>query len=117
MSPLEIAAVLAAGAVGALLRYAAGVAGARSAWPWPVLVVNVVASLVAGIGMHSPVALVVVTGFAGGLSTFSTFSVETVQLVSQGRWRAATASVALNVALGISAAAAGWAVGLLLFPR
>lgn len=112
MSPLEVAAVLAAGAVGAALRYLAGRAAAA---PWPVLIVNVVASLAAGIGMHSPAALVVVTGFAGGLSTFSTFSVETVQLVAEGRWRAASVSVALTLALGVAAAAAGWAVGLLLF--
>lgn len=115
MSPLEVAAVLAAGAAGAVLRYAAG--RLLPASPWPVLVVNVAASLIAGLGMHSPAALVVVTGFAGGLSTFSTFSVETVQLFAQGRWRAATASVALNLVLGIAAATAGWAAGFLLFAR
>jgi len=56
-----------------------------------------------------------VTGFAGGLSTFSTFGVETVQLFSEGRWRAASVSVALHVVLGVAAAAAGWFLGLLLF--
>lgn len=114
MSALDVALVLAAGAVGAVLRYAAGRLGARAAFPWPVLVVNVVASLVAGLAMHTPASLVVVTGFAGGLSTFSTFSVETVQLVADRRPRAALASIALNLALGLAAAALGWALGLLL---
>ena len=93
-----------------------GRAGAKAAWPWPVLLVNVVGSLIAGVAMHTDVALIAVTGFAGGLTTFSTFSVETVQLWAEGRWRAATASVALNVAVGLAAATAGWLIGLTLFP-
>ena len=110
--------VVGAGALGALLRYAASRVAARSAttspWPWPVLVVNVVGSLVAGAAFHSDAALVVVTGFCGGLTTFSTFSVETIQLVAERRTRAAAASVALNLALGLAAAAGGWALGILL---
>jgi CrcB protein len=113
MTPLLALAVIAAGAVGAVARYLVG--RAKSTWPWPVLLVNVVGSLVAGIALHTDVALIVATGFAGGLTTFSTFSVETVQLAGEGRWRAAAASVALNVALGLAAATAGWFVGLALF--
>lgn len=112
MTPLLVVLVLVAGAVGSLLRYLATRLGPS---PWPVLAVNVVASLVAGLGMHSDWKLIVVTGFAGGLSTFSTFSVETVQLFSEGRWRAATASAALNLLIGIAAATAGWFAGVLLF--
>lgn len=108
-------AVLLAGAVGAVARYLVGRLGPRASWPWPVLVVNVVGSLVAGLAMHTDLALVVVTGFAGGLTTFSTFSVETVQLAMTGRWRAAAASVALNFVLGLAAATAGWLLGLALF--
>jgi CrcB protein len=113
MTPLLALAVIAAGAVGAGARYLVG--RAKSTWPWPVLLVNVVGSLVAGIALHTDVALIVATGFAGGLTTFSTFSVETVQLAGEGRWRAAAASVALNLALGLAAATAGWFVGLALF--
>lgn len=110
MTPLLFATIVAAGAVGAVLRYLVGLAGRRTTWPWPVLVANVVASFAAGLGMHTDVRLVVVTGFAGGLSTFSTLSVETIQLIADGRVRAAAASVALNLALGIAAAALGWAL-------
>lgn len=115
MTPLVVALVLVAGALGSALRYLVGRAGARASWPWPVLAVNVAGSLIAGVGIHSDLALVAVTGLAGGLTTFSTFSVETVQLASEGRWRAATSSVALNLVLGIAAATAGWFLGLLLF--
>lgn len=115
MTPLLVLAVVASGAVGTLARYLIGRAGAGAAWPWPVLLVNVAGSLIAGFAMHTDVALIVVTGFAGGLTTFSTFSVETVQLASTGRWRVAAASVGANLALGLTAATAGWLAGLALF--
>lgn len=114
MTALTVVLVLAAGAAGAALRYLLGRAGAKASWPWPVLLVNVVGSLVAGFAFHTDVALVAVTGFCGGLTTFSTFSVEAVQLWSRGRWRAATASVALNLGVGLAAAAAGWMLGVVL---
>lgn len=107
--------VLGAGAAGAVLRFLAARAGARSAWPWPVLAVNVVGSLAAGIGSHTAFAAIVVVGFAGGLTTFSTFSVETVQLALENRWRAAVGNVVANLALGLAAAAVGWMLGLALF--
>jgi CrcB protein len=115
VTPLLALAIIAAGALGTVARYLVGRAGAKAAWPWPVLLVNVVGSLVAGVAMHTDAAVIVVTGFAGGLTTFSTFSVETVQLVGAGRWRAAAANVAATLALGLGAAAAGWAVGLAIF--
>jgi fluoride exporter len=56
--------------------------------------------------------LIVITGFCGGLTTFSTFSVETVQFATAGRWRRAVVNVALNLVLGIAAAALGfWVAG------
>jgi CrcB protein len=115
MTPDLVVLVVVAGAVGSVLRYLAGLAGARASWPWPVLLVNVVGSLVAGVGIHSDLSLIVVTGFAGGLTTFSTLSVETVQLAMTGRWRAAIASVTANLVLGIAAAIGGWFVGLAIF--
>jgi fluoride exporter len=115
MTPLLVVFVIVAGAVGSVLRYLVGRAGARASWPWPVLLVNVAGSFVAGVAIHSDLALIVVTGFAGGLTTFSTLSVETVQLAAQRRWRSALLSIALNLAVGLAAAAVGWALGLVLF--
>lgn len=115
MTPLVVVLVVAAGGLGAVARYLAARAGAKASWPWPVLLINVAGSLVAGVAIHSDLALIVATGFAGGLTTFSTFSVETVQLAGKGRWRAAVANVAANLSLGLGAATLGWFVGLALF--
>ena len=75
-----------------------------------VLVVNVVGSFIAGVALSLPldptVQLIIVSGVCGGLTTFSTFAVETIQLVSEGKHRTAAASVALNIALAVPAALA-----------
>lgn len=115
MTPLVAVLVIAAGAVGAVLRYLVARVGEKAAWPWPVLLVNVTGSLVAGVGIHTDLALIAVTGLAGGLTTFSTLSVETVQLFATGRRGAAIGTVAANLGLGIAAATVGWVVGLALF--
>ena len=122
MSVLVVGVALLAGAFGAGLRYATTQLFARrgSALPWAVLVVNTVGSLIAGMvlglvtvgAVGSDVQLIVVGGLAGGLTTFSTFSVETVQLAVAGRWRIAAATVGANLVFGIAAAVIGFgAVG------
>lgn len=106
MTPGIVVLVLAAGAVGAVLRWLTSLAFARSRFPWAVLVVNVVGSALAGaVAAIAPadIQLIVVTGFCGGLTTFSTFSVETVQLIEQRRLGHALLSVAGNLVLGLGA--------------
>jgi len=76
-----------------------------------VLVVNVVGSAIGGVLLATTsgdLRLVLLTGFCGGLTTFSTFSVETVQLVLDGKSRVAVLSVVANLVLGIGAAALGY---------
>ncbi len=124
MTPLVMIVALVAGAVGAVLRFAASTLLSRpsSRLPWAVLVVNAVGSFVGGVviglvrsgAIGADARLVVLSGFAGGLTTFSTFSVETVQLALSGRWRAAAVSVGLNLLLGIGLAVAGFALATLL---
>ena len=108
-----IALVLAAGALGAVLRF---LVSRLVATPWAVLAVNVVGSFVGGvlIGTTSgDLRVILLTGFCGGLTTFSAFTVETMQLVMEGRARKALLSVGLNVVLGVGAAALGLALASL----
>ena len=119
MTPLVLLAVAVGGALGAVLRQLTSVSLAgRGRIPWGVLVVNVVGSFIAGGALSLPldptVQLIIVSGVCGGLTTFSTFAVETIQLVSEGKHRTAAASVALNIALAVPAALLGVAVASLL---
>jgi CrcB protein len=45
------------------------------------------------------------------LSTFSTFSYETIRLAEDGAWGAAAVNVAVSVLVGVAAAAGGWWLG------
>jgi CrcB protein len=103
---------LVAGAAGAVLRFL--VARAFASRPvHAVLVVNVVGSALGGAvlalaqlgSVSGDIRLILLTGFCGGLTTFSTFGVETIQLVLGGRARFAAISVLANLVLGIGAAA------------
>jgi CrcB protein len=91
----------------------------ESAFPWGTLIVNVVASLVLGVlvaaasRVDPQVAALVGTGFCGALSTYSTFSYETIRLTGDGARFYAVANVALSLVAGIGAAAIGVSVGML----
>lgn len=111
-----IALVVALGAaIGAPARYLTDRAvQTRHDWPVPLgtLVVNIAASfvlgLLAGSAASTQVAALVGTGFCGALSTFSTFSYETMRLAQHRvRWLVA-ANVAVSVVVGVAAAALGW---------
>lgn len=89
----------------------------ETVFPWGTLAVNLVASLVLGVivgaGTHvgADVAALVGTGFCGALSTYSTFSYETLRLVQDGARFHAVANVALSLIAGLGAAALGWSIG------
>ena len=54
--------------------------------------------------------LILLTGIAGGLTTFSTWSVETLQFALSGRWRTAVANLTVNLVLGLGAATTAYFV-------
>jgi CrcB protein len=96
-------------------------------FPWNTLVVNVTGSFVIGLlavltgpeGRLQPAsrALAVqflMIGVCGGYTTFSTFSLQTLALVQEGRWLPALGNVALSVALCLVGTWLGWAAGQML---
>ena len=106
-----------AGGVGAVMRFALTLALPRreaDSFPRAILLVNTVGSLVAGVtlglvlvdALTFDIALVVWVGFCGGLTTFSTFAVETV-LLGRVRMRLAWRNIAITVILGLLAATVG----------
>ncbi len=115
-----------AGAVGALSRYgiSAGLSRiAGSAFPWGTLAVNVVGCLIIGFVMHVSLTtnaiphqwrVAITVGFLGALTTFSSFSYETIQLIEKSAYLAAMGNVGLNMVLGLCATVAGLAIGRLI---
>lgn len=106
------------GAAGSVLRYLLGGAVQRFSglsFPAGTLTVNVIGGLIIGaltqhyMNTHtSPVMRVaLITGFCGGFTTFSAFSIETVGLLEGGEYAKATAYIVLSVTMSIAAALAG----------
>jgi fluoride exporter len=110
--------------VGAPLRYLTDQAvQARhdSVLPWGTLTVNVSGSLVLGVvaggavaeGVSDAVVAAVGTGFCGALTTYSTFSYETVRLSEVGSRLYALLNIAASLVAGLAAA---W-LGLMVAAR
>lgn len=101
-------------AVGAPLRYLVDRAVQsrhESALPWGTLAVNVGGSLLLGFLTGLPaghaVSALLGTGFCGALTTYSTFSYETLRLALDGRHRQAVANVVVSIFAGLGAAYLG----------
>jgi CrcB protein len=108
-------------AVGAPLRYLTDHvlrSWFQAAFPWGTFVVNAVGSLLLGLlvggGASGALLAVAGAGFCGALTTYSTFSYETLRLVETGAVRTALLNVVGSLTTGVLAAATGWALGAAL---
>jgi CrcB protein len=113
------------GAAGAAARYGvAQWAGGRWGWsfPWGTFAVNVSGSLAIGLlmalligrGADPAYRFLLVTGFLGGYTTFSAFSLETLSLVETRRFGEAALYVGGSVLLGLLGCFGGLVAGRLL---
>ncbi|MEV6717212.1 fluoride efflux transporter CrcB [Lentzea sp. NPDC051208] len=79
-------------------------------FPWGTLTVNVVGCLLIGFLVGTSWTPLLGVGFCGGLTTYSTFSYETVKLLEAEKYRSALLNVVVSVTLGVGAAAVGLAL-------
>ena len=119
---LQLLLIAAGGALGALLRYwmSSGLSGLLGkGFPYGTLGVNVCGSFVMGVlftwmlsrGDISPEWRSALTvGLLGAFTTFSTFSIETMNLVDSGEF----VKAGLNIALSVSLCLLGCWLGMLL---
>jgi fluoride exporter len=111
------------GGIGAVARYAAGLALSGSGvFPFGTLSVNVLGSLLIGFLAFvlpamdqggAAMRFFLITGVLGGFTTFSAFSLETLHLLQRGDTMLAVTYVAASVILSLGAAALGWSAGRL----
>jgi fluoride exporter len=108
-------------AVGGMGRYAVSGLGVRfvsETFPWGTLAVNVLGSLIIGaLAVILPVDTRLLTeaerellmvGLCGGFTTFSSFSLEVMNLARNGDWAAASAYAVGSVVVCLAAVAIGY---------
>jgi CrcB protein len=115
------------GAIGSVLRYYVGQWVLRAtgpALPWGTLTVNVVGCFVIGVFAEmiarrfdaSPeLRLLLITGFLGGFTTFSAFSLDAISLFERGAVMAGTVYMIASVGLSMAAVIAGLAIMRAIF--
>ncbi len=118
------------GALGSVARFwISGLVAERmgKVFPWDTLAVNSTGSFIIGIlavlagadGRIQPqerslAVQFLMIGVCGGYTTFSSFSLQTLNLLQEGRWLYALGNIALSVVLCLIGVWLGWGAGQLL---
>ncbi|AIC27483.1 MULTISPECIES: fluoride efflux transporter CrcB [Rhizobium] len=110
------------GAIGSVLRYYVGRWALKlmgPAFPWGTLAVNVVGCFVIGVfaeliarkfNASTELRLLLITGFLGGFTTFSAFSLDAISLFEGGEAVAGGIYIVASVGLSMAAVIAGLAI-------
>lgn len=109
---LTLSLVALGGAIGAACRYLTGLGVLRllgyTEFPLAIIVVNVIGSFLMGVFVVTAahrglthLSPFVMTGLMGGFTTFSAFSLETVNLFERGAYGHAVLYIALSVGLSV----------------
>jgi CrcB protein len=111
------------GSIGTGLRYLAAIAAARwfgADFPYGTLIVNLVGAFLVGLVQQlgteallipDDTRLFLTTGMMGGLTTYSTFSYETVRLMETGAWPQAWINIVVTTTICLILCFLGIAVG------
>jgi CrcB protein len=124
---LQLIWIATAGAMGALCRWGlsrVGYALLGGGFAWGTLIANVLGCFLLGFLMHfglisdrlsAETRTAIAVGFLGALTTFSTFSYETIGYIEDGVWILAIVNIAANLLVGLGATFAGLALARTFF--
>lgn len=104
------------GFTGSILRYGLGKIAFSSSFPFMTMIINMTGSFIIGIAfgltrgkesINPNLPLLIQTGFCGGFTTFSAFSLETIMLFQDKKYLTGSSYVLLSVILCLCSAALG----------
>lgn len=121
---INILAVGIGGAIGSILRYLVSLL-VKFPFPWATLIVNIAGSAILGFLVassffsgddKSPIRLMLLVGFCGGFTTFSTFSLQTLNLMQAGQLLEACLNILFNLLGCLTFTFLGYWLARLLMP-
>lgn len=96
---------------------------ANGAFPWGTFAVNMIGCLLFGlvyaameerVGFSAEMRGIVLTGFMGAFTTYSSFAFQSAQLIERSHWGLAAANIISQNVLGVVFVFAGFAIGRML---
>lgn len=119
----NIILIIIAGGLGALARYGLSIlvqSISSRPFPWGTMVVNVLGCFVFGVlwsflegrlSISAETRAIILVGFMGSFTTFSTYMFETSQLLKESQWLSVIGNVAGQNIVGIAVLFLGLAIG------
>ncbi len=112
---MNVVLVAIGGAIGSVLRYGCSRLWNGSSFPYGTLAVNIIGSFLIGIlwalfskGSDEQKSLLLITGFCGGFTTFSAFSLEGLQMLQEARFASFLLYAFATILFGLAATFIGF---------